>query len=96
MNVRISQSAQDIPVSVSTNNCQCVKMSVDSVVALPPKTNHGDTTNRDEKDQHPIKAITDLGDTLDEINLALEGKLDDEDVQALTNMEIEALLRSFV
>lgn len=50
------------------------------------ESDHSKLVNRDLPDQHPIEAITDLQSELDE-------KLEDSDLQALSNIEIENLLR---
>ena len=50
-------------------------------------TDHNELLNRDADNQHPISAITDLEDELD-------GKL--ENVPAMSNQDIENILKGFV
>lgn len=52
-------------------------------------SDHRLLSNRSTNDQHPMSAITGLIS-------ALDGKLDDEDIEPLSNMEIEELLNNFV
>ena len=58
-----------------------------SVTQVPTATDHGVLLNRDQPDQHPIGAITGL-------SKELEGK--QEQMDALSNSEIEHLINSFI
>lgn len=63
------------------------KFKVEPTMSIGGGTNdHTLLKNRDLPDQHPIEAIADLRPELD-------GKLEDSDLQALSNIEIENLLR---
>lgn len=52
---------------------------------------HSKLTNRELSNQHPIEAITNLPDELEQIDDALDKKL--ESIPALTNMEIDEILK---
>ena len=52
-------------------------------------TDHSKLKNRDASDQHPISAITDLSNTLSR-------KMDEGEVDVMSNQDIENLLNSFV
>ena len=52
-------------------------------------TDHSKLKNRDANDQHPISAITDLSNTLSR-------KMDEGEVDVMSNQDIENLLNSFV
>ena len=52
-------------------------------------TDHSRLKNRDASDQHPISAITDLSNTLSR-------KMDEGEVDVMSNQDIENLLNSFV
>ena len=59
----------------------------ESMTQVPTTADHAVLFNRDKPDQHPIEAITGLPD-------ALDGK--QEQMDALSNTEIEQLLGRFV
>lgn len=87
-NVKFSQNSHNVPVTLKRTDISG-KTTFDNVVVIPVETDHASLQNRDAADSHPISAISLLGAELD-------GKLDDDDVQALTNLEIEALIKNFV
>lgn len=53
------------------------------VTRVPVESDHSVLTHRDDPDQHPIKAITNL-----------QGELDVRTDVAITNFEIDAILNS--
>lgn len=52
-------------------------------------TDHSKLRNRDSSDQHPISAITNLSNTLSR-------KMDEGEVDVMSNQDIENLLNAFV
>lgn len=64
------------------------KMQIDNTVGVGD-SDHRNLTFRDAADQHPISAITGLKKSLD-------GKIGEDEVQPLSNQDIESLINSFV
>lgn len=76
INVDISQKTDTIDVEMSSGGGGGT-------------TDHRKLKHREDSDQHPISAITDLSNTLSR-------KMDEGEVDAMSNQDIENLLNSFV
>lgn len=87
INVTFSENQQNIPVSMAGDDGISISTQFQNTVMIPAETDHAKLKNREAADQHPISAITGLRAELDS---ALS------DSEALTNIEIEEILRGFV
>ena len=89
LDVTFSQEPRIIEVEMSeAPDTFAAGIEVDNTVAVG-NSDHRNLTFRDADDQHPISAITGLKKTLDH-------KVEEDEVQTLSNQDIEDLINSFV